>query len=188
MGGMRLILIICVNLAFATSEPATCQQAPLGYYWRDYVGEIPYDAVPGGIDKSGQPTYIGQAYIKGFELLPATITAGSTTAMASAYNIAMPVNKNIKILCSNQLDKFSWLVTKSEEAHLITNCHLVIGGSEVDEIVHIGRVNHHGQTVIGKVFSYRPVFKGLWIPHDGHELNFASYEILTYNCNAHTGK
>ncbi|KAK5646301.1 hypothetical protein RI129_004765 [Pyrocoelia pectoralis] len=183
MGTKRLLLIICINFVLPASASGPCNKPSLGYYWRDYVGEIPYDAVPGGKDKSGLPTFIGQAYIKGFELLPATINAGSPTAIASAYNIMMPVNKNIKILCSNELEKFSWLVTKSEEAHLITNCHLVVGGSEVDQTLHIGRVNHDGQTVIGKVFSYRPGGKGLWIPYGGHEIHYTSYEILTYNCN-----
>lgn len=32
----------------------------LGYYWRDYNKDIPDDALPGGKDKRGKTTYIGQ--------------------------------------------------------------------------------------------------------------------------------
>lgn len=33
-----------------------------GYYWRDFEGAIPSDALSAGLDSSGKPLYIGQAY------------------------------------------------------------------------------------------------------------------------------
>lgn len=37
----------------------------LGYYWREYTRDIPEDALPGGIDKRGKTTYIGQTLHNG---------------------------------------------------------------------------------------------------------------------------
>ncbi|KAF2900132.1 hypothetical protein ILUMI_06050 [Ignelater luminosus] len=165
--------------------PCTPSNTPahiFDYYWRDYVGIIPEDAIPGGKDKAGVTTYIGQVYIKDRELLPATIYPGCKTARASAYNKELQTEKNVKILCGRHLEKYKWKTTKNEETHLLTDCHLVVGGHEVGHNLNFGRVNHDGQVVVGKVFSNPLSNRGLWIPYNGQETHFLSYEILTYGC------
>ncbi|KAF5289368.1 hypothetical protein FQR65_LT11879 [Abscondita terminalis] len=186
---MKLFFVAFLTTLFVTVTPSctghSSENKPgtdYGYYWRDYVGHIPPDAVEGGLDKSGNPTYIGQVYTKQYELLPATIYSGCPFAVASAYNHRFEVDKNIKILCSNEQDKLAWVLTKNEETHLLFNCHMVIGGFEVGQTLNIGRVNHGGHTIIGKVFSYPLGNRGLWIPNNAHEANFLQYEILTYGC------
>lgn len=44
-----------------------------GYYWRDYKrGVVPKDALPGGTNTHGSPTYIGQVLHRSL-LIPAKI-------------------------------------------------------------------------------------------------------------------
>ena len=182
---MHLVTCVFQYMLFVISVTSLCQSIknPVGYYWRDYLGEIPSDAVAGGMNRADKPTYIGQVYIKGVELLPATIRRNTLNATTSAHNKEIYANKNIKILCSNEIDKLTWIATKSNELHLLSNCNLVIGGSEVDHTLYIGRVNHGGRTIIGKVFSRRKGFNGLWIPYNGHEINFKTFEVLAFNCS-----
>ena len=71
--------------------------AILGYYWRDYTGEIPEDAFPGGLDINQKPTYIGQAYLKGVGLIPTSLYPGQPSMKlacdwkANYSNIGMKV-------------------------------------------------------------------------------------------------
>ncbi|KAK4877867.1 hypothetical protein RN001_010373 [Aquatica leii] len=148
---LLLTIVFCVFLrvGFSCNVSCNCSKngTTLGYYWKEYFGDIPHDAVKGGTDKNGNPTYIGQVYSKEYELLPATIYYGCLTATASAYNKRLEFAKNIKILCSHDQSTVSWVATKNEETPLLTNCHLVVGGSEVGQTLNIGRVNHNGRTV-----------------------------------------
>lgn len=45
----------------------------INYYWRDYTGDIPKDAVPGGTDANGDTTYIGQGFVIDIGLIPGVI-------------------------------------------------------------------------------------------------------------------
>ncbi|KAK5638617.1 hypothetical protein RI129_012912 [Pyrocoelia pectoralis] len=151
----------------------------LEYYWREYSGDIPFDAVPAGVDKLGNPTYIGQVYMQGFGLLPATITKGSNYATTSSQGRAIQTNENIKILCSLEQSKLKWIGSNIKEEQ----CLLVNGGSEANQIIHIGRANHEGEIIIGRVFNNWEMYKGLWIPYNGAQIHFTTYEVLTFDCN-----
>lgn len=43
------------------------------YYWREFHGTIPEDAVPGGLDMDRKISYIGQAYSSGIGVYPGNI-------------------------------------------------------------------------------------------------------------------
>ncbi|KAB0790949.1 hypothetical protein PPYR_02749 [Photinus pyralis] len=178
----RILLLVGIA-SCAHFIPYESNAIPSGYYWREYDGTIPTDAVPGGSDKDGNLTYVGQIYMKDYGLLPATITRGSTVAVSSSQGITVQTEKDVKILCSMEQYMFKWIVTKTGEEHLFTvDCPLVKGGSETNQTIHIGRVMYEGATIIGRVFSYWEIHKGLWIPYNGQQKNFNSYEILTFNC------
>lgn len=66
------------------------------YYWRDYVGVIPKDAVEGGTDKNGNATYIGQVYIRD-KILPAIITQGCLTAKTTANGHFVTIDEDVKV-------------------------------------------------------------------------------------------
>lgn len=43
-------------------EPKKIEKIISDYYWRDYNGTIPNDAIEGGTDENGDVTYIGQTF------------------------------------------------------------------------------------------------------------------------------
>ncbi|KAF2897470.1 hypothetical protein ILUMI_08700 [Ignelater luminosus] len=156
------------------------------YYWKDYVGVIPVDAVEGGTDKYGIPTYVGQAYTKEYELLPGVITSGCKTVTTTSGTKEITIDKNIKILCAGDTRKFEWIPTKKEDLQLLTDRHLVVGGSEVEQTVYIGRVRYDNRVIIGKFFTNAPLSSfGIAIPYEGKPMNFDSFEVLTYNASKH---
>ncbi|KAF5294694.1 hypothetical protein FQR65_LT10711 [Abscondita terminalis] len=187
---MRLILLVFIYFFAKTSWglspcPTKCpnhnSSYVLDYYWRDYFGTVPYDAFPGGLDEEDQITYIGQVYLKEYELLPGTLYRGCPIILTSAYDITeIKSNKFIKILCSNLPYKLKWKATRQGEVNTLTGCHLVIGGAEVGVTVYIGRTRFNGQTIIGKVFYGEGIDSALAIP--GTNQRFTNFEILTYNC------
>ncbi|XP_031346799.1 uncharacterized protein LOC116173450 isoform X2 [Photinus pyralis] len=168
------MLAVKVIVCLCTYAVAVVAQ---GYYWREFSnGHIPSDAVVGGRDRAGNPTYIGQLYGLDFELLPATIIRGSPNATSTRHVSAIQTDKNIKILCSYEPHKFRWIPTIAGEAYKLANCHLVNGGSEVNVSLHIGRVNYQSEVIIGKVFSE------LSIPYNGVPINFKAFQILAWDC------
>lgn len=68
-------------------------------------------------------------------------------------------------------------------SHMLTHCDQVIGGTEINQVLTIGRVNHQGSIVIGKVFANHLSNKGLWIPDgNGKPANYLNFQLLSYNC------
>lgn len=63
----------------------------LEFFWKDYTGLIPSEALPGGIDKTGNKTYIAQLSIvaeynyqsSNIHTLPATLLRGARSAEAA---------------------------------------------------------------------------------------------------------
>ncbi|KAK5638897.1 hypothetical protein RI129_013192 [Pyrocoelia pectoralis] len=165
-----------------TTPKPTDNKNVFGYYWRDYSGKTPSDAVIGGYDATETPTYVGQVYKKNYELLPATFTLDCTNGITTAHGRVVYSDKNMKILCSAEPEKMKWYPTKVGELDKLSDCTLVVGGSEDEHVLHIGRVKYHGQTIIGKVFSRGHGARGLWIPYRDGSVHFTSYDILVYNC------
>lgn len=55
----------------------------LDYYWRDYTGEIPSDAVKGGRDVNNVTTYIGHVFVKNLGIIPVSIYPGQQSVIAN---------------------------------------------------------------------------------------------------------
>lgn len=87
-----------------------------------------------------------------------------------------------QILCTPFPEYFSWIPVNTSMMNLLSACQQVIGGTEIDQILTIGRVNHQGRIVIGKVFPDNLTNRGLWIHANGIPVNYLSYELLTYRC------
>ncbi|KAK5641557.1 hypothetical protein RI129_010104 [Pyrocoelia pectoralis] len=184
---IKIIVLIFIYSHFVESGPIRNGIYSLipthnGYYWREFYGEVPPDADPGGRDRSGNPTYIGQVFGKDLGLLPATIVRGSPNVTTTWGTSAVQSDKNVKILCSNDQDKFKWIPTKAGDVHMLSNCHLVNGGYEGDYLLHIGRVNHEEEVIIGKVFSHIVEIGGLWIPYGRFPVWYGTYQILAFDC------
>jgi hypothetical protein len=174
-----LFIIIC------TSQ--TIQGDP-DYYWRDYYGKIPDDAVEGGKDIRGNPTYIGQAFVLHHGILIGQIYPGQISLTTSKEGIHV-TNVYNKILCSPKQDNFVWVPGNSATLHLTTiNKHLVPGGMEWGKVLNIGRVKYQGELIIGKVCSGTIGKAKLYFPYKGAEITVSSYEILTYEEKPHVNE
>ncbi|KAB0794040.1 hypothetical protein PPYR_13660 [Photinus pyralis] len=150
------------------------------YYWQDYEGKIPDEALVGGKDATGMPIYIGQAYYFS-KLLPAKIYKGDNNAYV-AWGSEIKVSEHIKILCTPHPERFKWVQTKKNEIHKLINHKLVKGGWEPSYDLYIGRAFHKSQTLVGSVkVAGRPSLNlGLHISSNGAQVVVNDFEILTY--------
>ncbi|XP_063915498.1 uncharacterized protein LOC135131617 [Zophobas morio] len=168
------------SIVFVFSLLTTLYSEKIDYYWRDYEGEIPDDALPAGSDRNHKATYVGQVYIAEHGLLPTRIYEGKQSVTASKNGIHTS-DVFVKILCSNQSGKLSWIPTTAAKLHNDTaGKHVVIGGTEDEKVLNIGRVSFQGEVIVGKVCSYNTGSANLYFPYDGQEIGVASYEILIY--------
>ncbi|XP_063918574.1 uncharacterized protein LOC135133938 [Zophobas morio] len=152
------------------------------YYWREYKGAIPQDAVVAGQDGRSQKAYIGQAYVKGFGLMVIHIRPNAKELYAPICGVKN-VNEHIKILCGHQPD-FKWIHATAKDLHVrLSGRHGVIGGHE-DGLgsINIGRISYEGGTQIGKINSFgigNAYFKYVENPwKESGEVQ--SYEVLVY--------
>lgn len=68
------------------------------YFWKDFYGVIPPDALPGGTDLGGEPTYIGQSFLPDRNVVvPTIIEKGSKNATINLGNVKISTGKNTKV-------------------------------------------------------------------------------------------
>ncbi|XP_060529306.1 uncharacterized protein LOC132703822 [Cylas formicarius] len=153
------------------------------YYWKDYTGKVPEDAVPGGTDMNQEKVYIGQAFLQKEGIFPTTIYPGDKTVYVP-WKGAKKSQEFIQILCSRypDSDAFKWTSANKTHLHLTTvNDHLIRGGIEDQKWLFIGRVKYQGQIVIGKVLQGNVGNAIMYFAHDGNEHNAPSYEVLKFD-------
>ncbi|KAF5302554.1 hypothetical protein FQR65_LT00926 [Abscondita terminalis] len=156
------------------------------YHWKEYRGEIPEDAVPGGVSVNGQPIYIGQV-LYADKLLPAKIYKNDDKAYF-AWNMELKTSTNIKILCSSKQDRFKWIPISKGQIHTLTNHHIIRGGYEPGYVIYIGRALYKSETLVGKVRTGEKAAQnsGLAITSDGKITVLDTFEILTYEPEPNT--
>ncbi|KAJ3636612.1 hypothetical protein MTP99_000141 [Tenebrio molitor] len=169
---LHLLLLLLIPLASCTDA---------NYYWREYTGKIPADAVVGGADINGENVYIGQAYVKNSGLIPAQINAGVKEVYAPIKG-AQKVDRHIKILCG-ALEDFEWVPTNATNLHLeLLNRQVVIGGHEDGYgSVIVGRISYEGGTQIGKINAFtvgNSYFR--WVDIHKKEPGVTRYDVLVY--------
>ncbi|KAF5277187.1 hypothetical protein FQR65_LT03893 [Abscondita terminalis] len=158
------------------------------YYWRDFKGLVPSDAIPCVLD-SDETSYIGQFSVVAeynkdvadIHTLVATLYTGNRRAVA-AYNgrtVYSSDHSNLKILCSsNARYRYSW---KSIKSVFSPNCRFVIAGYEDNVPMYVGRAVRGKDKVLGKVYSDTSFHDAkLSVPHQGGEEKYDAYELLTY--------
>ncbi|KAF5293551.1 hypothetical protein FQA39_LY03036 [Lamprigera yunnana] len=158
------------------------------YYWRDFTGLLPTDAVPGGLDASGDITYIAQFSlpaeynqdVSGIHTLVGTLRKGKDRAEAPYLGRTIYSNEtsNLKVLCAAYLGRYKWYPLKSLYA---PNCRLLIGGNEDGIPLYVGKAVQGREKLIGKLFSDTSVHSAKLIsPYQGGEVTHETFEILTY--------
>ncbi|KYB25904.1 hypothetical protein TcasGA2_TC034096 [Tribolium castaneum] len=90
---LAYVLVILLKFLIVSGNKWDCAD----YYWRDYHETIPDDAIPAGTDSHGKPLYIGLAYVRGYELLPATILPSEKLARTTAYAKVFNTRDNVKV-------------------------------------------------------------------------------------------
>ncbi|KAB0793970.1 hypothetical protein PPYR_13590 [Photinus pyralis] len=157
------------------------------FYWRDYFGEIPSDALGGGYDKAGNPAYIGQLFNHKDGLLPAMIYEGDQSLYATVRNAPLTQQKYGKILCSHNPCKYKWIPTDTSKVQSLFSNYTVISGGYENAInidLYIGRIHYDLEIRIGKVIVGINSVNGIHIPFGKSYVHFKSYEILVYDKNA----
>ncbi|KAF2895657.1 hypothetical protein ILUMI_10516 [Ignelater luminosus] len=159
-----------------------------GYYWRDFEGIIPEDALPGGLDRNGRPIYIGQVLFES-KLIPGKLYEHDPNVYYEWGMKELAATKNVRILCSQYPEKFEWLPTKHDEVVRLTNKLLLKGGYEPDYSTYIGRVYSTGETSVGKVICRETECLGLYTTKDGKGTEHrAAFEVLSFNPKMSTKK
>ncbi|KAF2883234.1 hypothetical protein ILUMI_22939 [Ignelater luminosus] len=158
------------------------------YYWRDFNGLIPNDAIKGGKDENGEDTYVAQfttlaeynvAKTK-LHTVPAVIKKRSRYAFAPYAGRVIHSNSttNTKILCTSIERYYMWL---SPGSTFSPNCRFVIGGNEDGFPMFVGRAKHNKEVVVGKIFSDNTNHRtGLISAYNGIEVFHDTYEVLSH--------
>jgi hypothetical protein len=151
------------------------------YYWRDYNGEIPHDAILGGYTVNKKPTYIGQAFLADVGIIPGTIYPGQVGIRLPFGWKATFSDIAVKILCSKHLNCFSWEPAENKTLHSTTiGRHLVVGGYENGQKLNVGRVTYQNQMIVGKVLGYKAGNAGCYFVFGDKEIGVGSYQVLIY--------
>ncbi|KYB25002.1 hypothetical protein TcasGA2_TC031416 [Tribolium castaneum] len=155
------------------------------YYWRQYTGDVPKDAVVGGQDINHKNIYIGQAYVQNEGLIVAQIFPKIREVYAPINGIKK-IQNHIKILCG-PYENFYWASANSSKLHLqLIGQHAVIGGHEDGHgVINIGRISYEGETKIGKINSFRTETAAFFFNKNQKEAFVNSYEILLYRENSY---
>ncbi|KAF2895668.1 hypothetical protein ILUMI_10527 [Ignelater luminosus] len=151
-----------------------------GYYWRDFEGIIPEDALPGGLDRNGLPIYIAQVLFEN-KLIPGELYENDPNVYYEWAGQVLTATDNVKILCSQYPEKLEWLPTKHDVVRL-TNKLLIKGGYEPGRSIYIGRAYSTGETNVGKVVCRETDCSGLYVARDGKRIKHrAAFEVLSFN-------
>ncbi|XP_044263432.1 uncharacterized protein LOC123010533 [Tribolium madens] len=179
---LRFRVLSLIYLLLSNSHQYLCLQED--YYWRQYTGEVPKDAVVGGQDINHKDVYIGQAYVKNEGLFVVQIFADRKEIYAPIKGMKKIEGNIIKILCGPQ-ENFYWISVNSSNLHLqLLHQHAVIGGHEDRSgVLNIGRISYEGETKIGKINSFNVGNALFFFNRNQKEEHVNSYEILLYKEN-----
>ncbi|KAF2899599.1 hypothetical protein ILUMI_06573 [Ignelater luminosus] len=190
------VLIILIIINYVTSQRPTLpdeEDVDVGYYWRGYDGKIPEDAFPGGQDKDGNTTYIGQTSHGSSNCgFANVVVTGHINEEAMEMKYEWGYRKQvarypIQILCTRHPEQFEWIETNNVDILKLTDRHLVSGGREKNFTIYVGRVKTKDEIAVGKVIvtDVYPM-EGFYtvINNDKFHIKTVSgqsYEVLAYN-------
>ncbi|KAF5298376.1 hypothetical protein FQR65_LT01154 [Abscondita terminalis] len=177
-----LVLISCFCSCAYFFELETGKNPVAGYYWVPFTGIIPKKALPGGTNRNGTVTYIGQAYDKGF-ITPAKIDMDNNSVSYEWGAQEHFVTEGINIFCVEHPEQFQWHTSANGLFQTLKDKHLVRGGYENENPnIYIGRIQLDDELSIGKIVE-RPEYTTLHIGRDGIGHRHAVFQILVYNPN-----
>ncbi|KAJ8970140.1 hypothetical protein NQ314_001369 [Rhamnusium bicolor] len=160
------------------------------FYWRDYDGSIPSDAIPAENNSKGL-SYIGQAYIHNYGLFLGKIIPGNLEISVPCYGVKK-INVIIKILCAADKSKYYWISTNRARYRDDTfdKCPVLGGYDQKAKInrklgtLHVGRTRIEGNVIIGNIAAYDPIHPFFYYPLNDTEIRASEYDVLIYSDNS----
>ncbi|KAG5868476.1 hypothetical protein JTB14_013079 [Gonioctena quinquepunctata] len=178
---MKFVVIQLTFFFMSVSSMEVKEDAEVIYYWRDYTGRIPSDAVPGGYDLNHETTYIGQVIVEDVGILPGIIYPGVKEMLIPEHGVKK-VDYYIKIFCSPHKHAFKWIPVTDQKFKVQTiNEHLVKGGIEKNNLLDIGRIAYQGEVVTGKIVTNSPDYPDtapMFFVYKNEEHKTTNYEVL----------
>ncbi|KAK5641471.1 hypothetical protein RI129_010018 [Pyrocoelia pectoralis] len=184
---MMILLLFYLTAAISQFSCSGIPSSVEDYFWRDYTGIVPKDALACGTDSNGNPTYIAQISVPSprdptrstVDVLPAILEAGAITVYAP-YNVDVVYrdasNSSVKVLCVYSSSYYKWHSPKT----LLPSFHkYVIVGYESSSPLYLGRAEVNNATVTGKIYA-NDREAGLIVAYDAGQIYPHSYTILTY--------
>ncbi|KAF2899601.1 hypothetical protein ILUMI_06575 [Ignelater luminosus] len=188
-----IFIILAIINSVVSQRPEVPEEEDLdvGYYWRGYDRDIPEDALPGGKDKRGKTTYIGQTLHGSSCGSDVVIVTGhiyeAEKQMKYEWGYRTQTASNpIQVLCTRHPEQFEWIETNIVDILNLTDRHLVCGGREKNYTIYVGRVQTDDEIAVGKVLiSDLHYMEGFYAIVNGTKLHIKhanqSYEVLAYN-------
>uniref|UniRef100_A0A224XV78 Putative two dm9 repeat protein n=1 Tax=Panstrongylus lignarius TaxID=156445 RepID=A0A224XV78_9HEMI len=153
------------NSGYGWIPPSHCMGT---FRWQTcFGGSVPADAVHAGSDLNGAPIYVGRSFHCG-GLLPAKVIPAHGCAYVSYAGTELS-KQDYEVLCSNHV---AW---KFCEGGAVPPESIIIGNTSDVEHLFMGRTMVEGTLTPGKV---HPSHGCLYVPFDGRELSFPTYEVL----------
>ncbi|KAF5293686.1 hypothetical protein FQA39_LY03171 [Lamprigera yunnana] len=149
-----------------------------GYYWRDYHGVVPNDALVPGIDNNGMSVYIAQVLYED-QLIPGRLVEGQNQAVFEYGGKKWTTSINIKIFCTKVPQFFKWIKTTS--AKFSVQNDYIVGGYEKRYGIFIGRGTHNWDLLIGKIVvdGTNPIV--LHAAQDDVAIRLNNFEVLSFS-------
>jgi len=134
----------------------------------------PGDAVAGGFDVNGETIYVGRA-LHGGDLIPGKVVPSHGCCYVP-WGGQENGHSDYQALVVRSGCELVWIATSGNR---IPTGSVQGGISAEGEPLYIGRHEHGGSWVIGKV---QPSHGVLYVPFGGEEVAFAEFEILCVKC------
>lgn len=147
----------------------------LGLGWVDAeYGEIPSQAVQGGVEADGSPLYIGRGeYKRGVQVGKVSREHGGLLIGYGGREIKL---KHYQVLCGDA-QQLRWVECEGKEQPM--GWTLVQGGREADgSPLYIARIHHNGGRHVGKAGQHLKY--GASCSFGSEEIDTANYSILAY--------
>nr|XP_023016654.1 uncharacterized protein LOC111505969 [Leptinotarsa decemlineata] len=181
---MKKVVFVLTYFLFNVFSAEISKKPDVPYYWRDYTGFIPSDAIPGGLDLNHETTYIGQGFVGNVGIIPGIIYPGQREIYVPEHGVKK-VDTYVKILCSPYKNAFRWHpVTASDFQVKTIGKYLVKGGVEMNNLLNIGRIAFQGEVVTGKIVTNSPDFPDtapMFFVLKNQERETRQYEVLIYD-------
>ncbi|KAF5299428.1 hypothetical protein FQA39_LY11574 [Lamprigera yunnana] len=171
-------LYVCIIILFSVHVGA--KHLIEDYCWRDYNGVIPSDAFSAGLDRNGKPIYVGQILFQG-KLITGIILSDSKEIYFDWLWKEHSRTKNIKILCSEQPQKFEWIFSCHDKVSALLRSKILLAGGVEEYPTYIGRKFYDNEMTVGKIISTSNNNYELYTTNNGYTKRHNDFQILTYN-------